>query len=114
MSCLKRKNTFTENCNKKTKLEVNEKKRKIIEYKHSNTKKLKIDHTDIIEETILRIEYGMCSRKMLNECKDRYVNYKKNKEMVEFLNLIKTKKTIEDEINLYRLVYKIEKSLLKK
>ena len=115
MSCLKRKNTFTENYNKKTKIDdqVNEKKRKIDPYTHSNTKILKIDHTSIIEETILLIEYGMCSREMLNKCKCRYLNYIKNKEMIEFLNLMNTKNTIEDEMYLYRLVYKIEKSLLK-
>lgn len=77
-------------------------------------KKLKIDDTNVIQETILLIECGMCSKKMLNQCKDRYLNYIQSKEMVEFLNLLKCKKTVEDEMNLYRLVYKIEKSLLQK
>ena len=104
MPSLKRKNTITDN----------------------SSKKLKLDHITIIEdpsqsklsqdkiwETILRIECGMGSREMLNECKERYISYKtKSKEMIEFLNLMKCKKTIEDEMNLYRLVYKIEKTLL--
>lgn len=91
---LKRKNTITDQSSNEAK------------------KKFKIDHTTIIEETILRIECGMASREMLNECKDRYTKYIKTKEMKEFLILMKCKKTIEDEMNLYRLVYKIEKSLL--
>ena len=70
----------------------------------NSSKKLKIDHTEIedplqdkILEIILRIECGMGSREMLNECKERYISYKtKSKEMIEFLNLIKCKKTITD------------------
>lgn len=114
-SSLKRKNDFTESFTKRIKVNnviKQSNKRKNSEYKNSNNKKLKVDHTTIIEETILLIECGMCSKKMLDECKGRYTNYIKNKDMKEFLNLMKCKKTIEDEMNLYRLVYKIEKSLL--
>ena len=101
MLSVKRKNTITEN----------------------SSKKLKIDHIAIIDdpsqdkilEIILRIECGMGSREMLNECKERYISYKtKSKEMIEFLKLMKCKKTIEDEIDLYRLCYKIENLLLQK
>lgn len=113
----KRKNDdFTESFTKRIKVNNNNStkslKRKNSEYKNFTTKKLKVDDTSLIEETILLIECGMCSKKMLNECKDRYLNYIKSKEMKEFLNLMKCKKTVEDEMNLYRLVYKIEKSLL--
>ena len=114
MLSFKRKNDFTENFTKRIKCDNVCNKRKNTEYKNSITKKLKVDHTSVIEETILLIEYGMCSKKMLEECKVRYSNYIKSKEMKEFLNLMKCKKTVEDEMNLYRLVYKIEKSLFDK
>jgi hypothetical protein len=114
---LKRKNydDFTETFTKRIKVNNTTNKRKN-DYDDftctQNKKRLKIDHYSIIEENILLIEYGMCSRKLLNECKDRYINYVKNKEMIEFLNLMECKKTLEDEMYLYKLVYKIEKSLL--
>jgi hypothetical protein len=128
MVMVKRKSNFTEPCTKRIKFNTFDttfscnfdktfskslNKRKNNEDTTTNRlKKIKIDDTNVIQETILLIECGMCSRKMLNQCKDRYLNYIKSKEMLEFLNLMKCKKTIEDEMNLYRLVYKIEKSLL--
>lgn len=118
VSCLKRKNNFTQPCTKRIKFTCsNKNKRKIDAGQDTQNytqkqKRLKIDDTDIIQEIILLIECGMCSREMLNQCKDRYLNYIQSKEMIEFLNLMKCKKTIEDEMNLYRLVYKIEKILL--
>jgi hypothetical protein len=125
VSCLKRKNNFTQPCTKRIKrikmqiavtegdIKVpSERKRKFDYTCTFEKKKLKIDDTNVIQEIILLIECGMCSREMLNQCKDRYLNYIQSKEMIEFLNLMKCKKTIEDEMNLYRLVYKIEKTLL--
>lgn len=127
---LKRKNNFPQSyttCTKRIKVQIavteddvveskvlSERKRKFNYTCTFERKKLKIDDTNVIQETILLIECGMCSKKMLNQCKDRYLNYIQSKEMVEFLNLLKCKKTVEDEMNLYRLVYKIEKSLLQK
>lgn len=115
LTSLKRKNNFTETSfTKRTKLNNINAKRKSNECNENNKKKVKIDHSLFIEETIYLIESGMCSRKMLDECKDRYLNYNKSKEMKEFLKLMEfNKKNKEDEMNLYKLVYKIEKSLLK-
>jgi hypothetical protein len=114
MVILKRKSNFTQPCTKRIKVSTFDTiKRKNVEYTSTKrVKKIKIDDTNVIQETILLIECGMCSRKMLNQCKDRYLNYIQNKEMIEFLNLMKCKKTVEDEMHLYRLVYKIEKSLV--
>ena len=54
------------------------KRKNIITSQDKTTKTLKIDDTTIIEEIILRIECGMASREMLNECKYRYLLYKNN------------------------------------
>lgn len=129
----KRKNSFVDNLNtnvKKIKIdkENNEsgncKKRKS-ETKNENVfvKKIKIDDFNIIQNTLLMIEYGMCSKKLLIECKERYENYQKQNcenDVFTFINTFntifkktnKTTKNVQEELDLYKLVYKIEKRLL--
>lgn len=84
-------------------------KRKLENTYFDINKKVKLTNLTT-EEIILQIEYGMASKQMLSECKLIYKNKKnKNKKIIEFLKLYKNKKNVDDYMNLYKLVYSIEK-----
>ena len=89
-------------------------KRKCTQIEPTCHKRVKIVDIKEIKDTILQIEYGMASRQTLKECKQRYFLYKKYNTYNDLYNLIDIFLNTQNEMEMYRLVYKIDNIILKK